>query len=107
MSSQFFISMLDIRLMSSVDGFNSVGSNLSISSNWSSTGAGMGSSVTGDFTIGGRGSDRNFHGKVASMVITNLRVGQPIPTDAEIKMMITDPKKWEDDYRDGQVRMEM
>jgi hypothetical protein len=26
-----------------------------------------------------------------------------MPTDAEIKMMITDPKKWEDDYRVGQL----
>ena len=68
-----------------------------------STGARMDRAVTGDFTIGGRGSNRNFHGKVASMVITNLRVGQPIPSDAEIKLMITDPKKWEDDYRDGQL----
>ncbi len=63
----------------------------------------MDRAVTGDFTIGGRGSNRNFHGKVASMIITNLRINQNVPTDAEIKLMITDPKKWEDDYRDGQL----
>ena len=33
--------------------------------------------------------------------ITTLRVDVTIPTDAEIKLMLTDPKKWEDDYRDG------
>ena len=93
----------DIRLMSSADSFNAVGSDLSVSGNWTSTGARMDRAVTGDFTIGGRGSNRNFHGKVASMVVTNLRVGQTIPSDAEIKLMITDPKKWEDDYRDGQL----
>ena len=93
----------DIRLMSSADSFNAVGSDLSVSGNWTSTGARMDRAVTGDFTIGGRGSNRNFHGKVASMVITNLRKNQNIPTDAEIKLMITDPKKWEDDYRDGQL----
>jgi hypothetical protein len=92
----------DIRLMSSADSFNAVGSNLSVSSNWTSTGARMDRSVAGDFTIGGRGSNRNFHGKVASMVVCTLRINIAIPTDAEIKMMITDPKKWEDDYRDGQ-----
>ena len=93
----------DIRLMSSADSFNAVGSDLSVSGNWTSTGARMDRAVTGDFTIAGRGSNRNFHGKVASMVITNLRTNQNIPTDAEIKLMITDPKKWEDDYRDGQL----
>ena len=93
----------DIRLMSSADSFNAVGSDLSVSGNWTSTGARMDRAVTGDFTIGGRGSNRNFHGKVASMIITTLRVNQNVPTDAEIKLMITDPKKWEDDYRDGQL----
>ena len=62
----------------------------------------MDRAVTGDFTIGGRGTNRNFHGKVASMVITTLRAGGDyMPSDTEIKTMITDPKKWEDDYRDG------
>ena len=62
----------------------------------------MDRAVTGDFTIGGRGSNRSFHGKVASMVITTLLQNDPMPTDAEIKLMITDPQKWEDDYKIGQ-----
>ena len=93
----------DIRLMSSADSFASVSANLSTSSNWTSTGARMDRAVTGDFTIAGRGTNRNFHGKVASMVITNLRANFTMPDATEIKMMITDPKKWEDDYRDGQL----
>jgi hypothetical protein len=99
----------DIRLMSSADSFAAVGSNLSTSSNWTSTGARMDRSVTGDFTIGGRGSNRNFHGKIASMVVTNLRITEysntqiAMPSDAEVKLMITDPKGWEDDYRDGEL----
>ena len=67
-----------------------------------STGARMDRTYTGDFTIGGRGSNRNFHGKVASMVVTTLRINQPMPTDAEIEVMITDPKKWLDDYKVGE-----
>ena len=63
----------------------------------------MDRTIAGDFTIGGRGSNRSFHGKVASMVITTLKKDEPIPTDAEIKLIITDPKKWEDDYRVGQT----
>ena len=93
----------DIRLMSSGDSFASLGSNLSISNNWTSTGGRMDRAFTGNFTIGGRGSNRSFHGKVASMVITTLRLGVAMPTDTEIELMITDPKKWEDDYRIGQT----
>ncbi len=93
----------DIRLMSSADSFNAVGSDLSVAGNWISTGARMDRSVTGDFTIAGRGSNRNFHGKVASMVITTLRSNFAMPLDAEIKLMITDPKKWENDYRVGEL----
>jgi len=92
----------DIRLMSSGDSFATLGSNLSTSANWTSTGGRMDRSFTGDFTIGGRGANRSFHGKVASMVITTLRANYAMPTDAEIELMITDPKKWEDDYRVGQ-----
>ena len=63
----------------------------------------MDRSVLGDFTIGGRGSNRNFHGRVASWVVTTLRRDQPMPTEAEVKMMITDPDQWELDYRVGQI----
>lgn len=92
----------DIRLMSSGDSFATLGSNLSTIANWTSTGGRMDRSFTGDFTIGGRGSNRSFHGKVSSMVVTTLRADFAMPTDAEIKLMITDPKKWEDNYRVGQ-----
>ena len=94
-------SAFDIRLMSSGDSFASLGSNLSTSNNWTATGGRMDRSYTGDFTIGGRGSNRSFHGKVASMVVTTLRIGQPMPTDAEIDLMITDPNKWIADYKVG------
>ena len=78
------------------------GSNLSTSSNWQSSGGRMDRSVTGDFTIGGRGGNRNFHGKVASMVMGTLRTNMPMPDATEIGLMVTDPKQWEDDYKDGQ-----
>jgi len=92
----------DIRLMYSTDSFNTVYTH-GTTTQWTngSTGGRMDRSYTGDFTIGGRGSNRSFHGKVASMVVTTLRIGQPMPTDAEIKAMITDPKKWVDDYKVG------
>ena len=93
----------DIRLMSSSDSFNALGSNLSTSSTWLNTGDRMDRTVSGDFTIGGRGSNRSFHGKVSSMIITTLKKDEPIPTDSEIELIITDPKKWEDDYRIGQT----
>lgn len=70
---------------------------------WTTTGGRMDRTVTGDFTIGGRGSNRNFHGKVAAMTITTLRRNVVMPTDAEIKMMITDPTKWVTDYKNGQT----
>ena len=55
------------------------------------------------FTIGGRGANRNFHGKVASMVTTTLRNGVTMPTVAEAEMMITDPMQWIQDYKVGQT----
>jgi hypothetical protein len=94
----------DIRVMSSADSFNAIGSNVALTgSNWISTGQRMDRGVSGDFTIGGRGSNRNFHGKIASMVVTTLRVDVAVPTDAEIKLMITDPMKWRDDYKVGEI----
>ena len=88
---------------SSNDNFTTLGANQSTSANWITTGNRMDRLVSGDFTIGGRGSNRSFHGKVASMIVTTLRKNVAMPTDAEIKLMITDPKKWEDDYRVGQT----
>jgi hypothetical protein len=99
----------DIRIMSSATSFASVGNNLSVTANWISTGARMDRAITGDFTIAGRGSNRNFHGKVAGFVATTL-IGNAnytsaqypagyMPDSDQIKLMITDPIKWVDDYK--------
>jgi len=93
----------DIRIMSSATSFASVGNNLSVTANWTSTGARMDRAVTGNFTIAGRGSNRNFHGKVASMVVTTIRRNQPIPSTTEIEAMIKDPESWVDDYKVGEL----
>ena len=95
--------MFDIRLMNSGSNNWTIGSNLSTSSAWTSTGADMDKTIAGELTIGGRGSNRSFQGKVASMVVTTLRVNQPMPTSAEIDLMITDPTKWLDDYKIGEL----
>lgn len=78
-----------------------VGSQLSTGANWSNNGGRMDRTVAGDFTVGGRGSNRNFHGKVASMVITTLPRNVAMPTDAEISMMVRDPEQWLTDYKIG------
>ena len=93
--------VFDIRVMSSADSFNAVGTNKAVAANWTHTGAQMDRSVGGDFTIAGRGTNRPFYGKVASMVVTTLMLDTLIPTDAEIKAMITDPTKWLQDYKVG------
>ena len=87
------------------DNFNTVYSLGNLPGNWTNTGVRMDRQLQGSLTVGGRGNNRSFHGKVASMVVTCLKVNDTMPSDSEIKLMITDPKKWEDDYRDGkQVR---
>ena len=99
------VDAFDIRVMGTNDVipvFDTVYTVADDVSDWTSTGVRMDRTVEGDFTIGGRGSNRSFHGKVASMVITTLRKNYAMPTDAEIKLMLTDPMKWEDDYKDGQ-----
>jgi hypothetical protein len=93
----------DIRILNEVNNWVLPADNLSTSANWITTGGRMDRSVTGDLTIAGRGGNRNFHGKVASMVVTTLRVNQPMPTNAEIEMMVTDPKQWVADYKTGQT----
>ena len=75
--------------------------NRSIASNWTSNGVRMDRSTIGAFTVGGRGSNRSFHGKVASMVVTTLMLDTPMPTKTEAEMMITDPVRWVDDYKVG------
>ena len=89
----------DIRIVNLSTG--AVGSQLSTSSNWTSTGGRMDRLFAGDFTVAGRGSNRNFHGKVASMVITTLRRGVAMPTDAEITAFVRDPQQWLTDYKVG------
>jgi hypothetical protein len=91
----------DVRLMSSGDSFSALGNNLSTSSNWISTGGTMDRAFGGNFTIGGRGANRNFHGKVASMVVTTLLTDTNMPSDAEVETMIIDPIKWLNDYKIG------
>ena len=95
----------DIRVITNNGGdeFNTLGANQSTSANWITTGNRMDRSVTGDFTIGGRGSNRSFHGQVASMVVTTLKLNDPMPNDAEIKAMITDPMGWLNDYKIGNI----
>ena len=99
------VDAFDIRVMGTNDG-SPMGNLYNIGNDvndWTSTGARMDRYIGGDFTIGGRGSNRSFHGKVASMVITTLKTNTTMPSAAEIELMITDPKKWEDDYRDGET----
>ena len=98
--------IFDIKLMSSIDNFASLNDPATdLQAGWthgaSSTGARMDREFGGDFTVGGRGSNRSFHGKVASMVSTTLRCNQPMPTDAEIQMIIRDPQQWLIDYKAG------
>ena len=57
--------------------------------------------VTGDLCIGGRYTNRNFNGEVASMVITTLRTDDNLPTNAEITAMVKDPMQWIVDYKEG------
>lgn len=91
----------DIRMVNLQTG--ATGSNLSTATNWTngSFGGRMNRQFTGDMTIGGRGSNRNFHGKVAAMVVTTLRRNVAMPTDAEISMMVRDPEQWLQDYMVG------
>ena len=61
----------------------------------------MNRSYDGDFTIGGRGANRSFRGKIASFVGTTLRRNVAMPSDAEIFEMITDPMDWLTNYKVG------
>jgi hypothetical protein len=94
----------DIRMMSENDSFLSLGSNLSTSVNWTSgsTGGRMDRQFTGRMWFGGRGGNRNWHGKHAGSVVTTLLPNSLMPSDVEIKTMITDPVKWLADYKVGQ-----
>ena len=95
----------DIRVMSSSDNFVSISPNRSGANsggNWQVTGRRMDKSVNGMYTIGATAaSQKPFYGKVASSVITTLKNNSLAPAEAEIKTMITDPIKWETDYKQG------
>ena len=95
----------DIRVMSSADSFATISPNRSATNsggNWQVTGRRMDKSVNGMYTIGATAaSQKPFYGKVASSVITTLKNNSLAPVEAEIKTMITDPTKWENDYKQG------
>ena len=95
--------MFSIRLTTELNNWAAPTYEYSTSSNWTagSTGGRMDRAVNGNFTIGGRGTNRNFHGKVASMVVTALKLNTAMPSDAEIEKMITDPVGWVTDYKVG------
>ncbi len=94
----------DIRVMSSEggDNFTTLGANQSTSSNWVTTGGRMDRIFSGIMTVGGRGANRNFHGKVASFVTTSLRQTDSMPSNTEIQAIISDPVEWLTDYKIGQ-----
>mgnify|MGYP003335154628 CR=1 FL=1 len=91
----------DIRVVDLSTG--AAGSNLSVAGNWVTTGGDMGRQYAGNFSVGGRGANRNFNGKIASMVVTTMPRAVAMPTDAEISMMVRDPLQWEIDYKMGNV----
>ena len=68
---------------------------------WTSTGGRMDREFTGAMTIGGRGTNRSYHGKVASFVATTLKCNDSMPSDDEIKEMVTDPLGWVQTYKEG------
>ena len=91
----------DIRLVDLSSG--AVGSQLSTSTNWTagSTGGRMDRQFIGTMAIGGRGANRNFHGKMGAMVVSTLRLGVAMPAAAEVSMMVRDPLQWLTDYKVG------
>jgi hypothetical protein len=95
----------DIRFMSTNDTTAWGGIyQLSTVANWTNgtTGARMDRSVASNPTIGGRGTNRSFNGKVASFVVTTLMADTNMPTDTEIEAMITNPIGWVTDYKENQ-----
>ena len=95
----------DIRVMSSADGFTTISPNRSATNsggNWQGFGRRMDKTVNGYYSVGATASTQKpFYGKVASSVITTLKNNSLAPVEAEIKMMITDPIKWQNDYKQG------
>ena len=68
---------------------------------WTTTGGRMDRSVTGSLTIGGRGTNRSFHGQIASFVTTTLNNNVDMPSTAEQQEMVIDPLGWVTAYREG------
>jgi len=105
-SASSLADMFDIRLYNSANGWTSFTQH-STSSDWGgtygSTGERMDRNVGGKFSIGGRESNRNFHGKVASCVVTTLKRGVVLPTDVEATVMTIDPMQWATDYKVGKT----
>ena len=95
----------DIRVMTSSNSFGTLSGNLSTAANWgdslSSVGGRMDRTFLGDFTIGGRGANRNFHGKVAMCMVRTLKLNTAMPNATEIEAMIKDPLQWQQDYMIG------
>ena len=91
----------DIRLLSSADSFEAVGDNLAETRPWTTSGGRMNRTVGGDFTIGGLGADYTFRGDVAACTVTTLRIGQLMPDEDEIKMLVRDPLEWAAQYKVG------
>ena len=85
--------------------FTQVSDNLSTELLWnhsnSSVDNRMNRTVDGDFTIGGRGANSGFKGKIASCVVSTLMIDAALPTTAEIKAILTDPQQWVQDYKVG------
>ncbi len=93
----------DIRLTNDQYGWATPSYQYSTTANWNAgnTGIRTDREVYGNLTIGGRSSNRSFHGKVASVVVTTLKINQTMPTDNEIEKMITDPVKWVSNFKVG------
>ena len=95
----------DIRVMSSADNFSTLSVDKSGSwsgGNWTTTGRRMDKSVNGVLTLGGTSAGtKSFYGKIAAFTMTTLKNNSLAPDATEIEMMITDPLKWEDDYKQG------
>ena len=94
----------DIRLTSESTSW-AIGNNLSTTTNWTAGGnsAYMSLSMAVEYNVGGRGTNRNFHGKVASNVISTLKTDTTVPDNTEIEMIIKDPVKWLNTYKVGQA----
>jgi len=91
----------DMIVSSMTDGSGQRSTTANWSSQFSTTGGYMGRSVDGYFSIGGRRSNRSFHGKVASMVRTTLLNGVSMPDLTEVELMIIDPLAWKNTYKAG------